>query len=170
MKSLIIVLCLAVCGFALAFTEMTGNVSAAGTQYDVEISFNCAKITDSNCQREKSGTWTLGANESPLEVRFASGNGVDKHDGGKTLMGQVKFDQKAGMLALKAERINGNNFAVYTKKGNENWKKDGDWVIGGRNNHAVIKADAKSTDGGKTLIGMITYAGEGPVHFKATRR
>lgn len=168
MKSLIIVLCLA--AFAFTFTGLTNSVAAVGTQYDVKLAFGCDKITDSNCTWEDSGSWTLGANESPIEVRFASGNGVDKHDGGKTLMGQVKFTQKAGMLGLRAVRVNGNTFSVQTKRGNDDWVKDGDWVIGGRNNHAVIKADAKSNDGGKTLIGMITYAGEGPVHFKATRK
>lgn len=170
MKSLIIVLCLAVFGFGFTFTELTNNVSAAGTQYDVELAWGCENITDSKCTRKNNGTWTLGANESPVDLRFASGNGVDKHDGGKTLMGQVKFDPKVGMLGLKAQQINGNTFAVYTKIGNEGWKKDGEWVIGGRDGHAVIKFDAKSTDGGKTLVGMITYANEGPIHFKATRK
>lgn len=162
MKSLIIVLCLA--AFAVSFTGLTNSVAAAGTEYDVKLAFGCAKITDSNCQWEDSGTWILGANESPIEIRFASG------DGAKTLMGQVKFTQKGGMLGLRAVRVDGNNYSVLTKRGNDDWVKDGDWVIGGRNNHAVIKADAKSNDGGQTLIGMITYAGEGPVHFKATRK
>ncbi len=116
MKNLIIVLCLAAFAFTFAFTGLTNNVAAAGTQYDVQTAHNCAKNTDSDCKWENGGTWTLGANESPLELRFASGNGVDRHDGGKTLMGQVKFDQKVGMLGLKAERTSGNNFTVYTKK------------------------------------------------------
>lgn len=164
MKSLIIVLCLA--AFAFNFTGLTNSVAAAGTEYDVMLAFGCDKITDSNCQWEEGGTWILGANESPIEIRFSSG----KQNGGKNLMGQVKFTQKGGMLGLRADRINGNKFAVQTKKGNEDWKSDGEWVIGGRNDHAVINADAKSNDGGQTLIGMITYAGEGPVHFKATRK
>ncbi len=43
-------------------------------------------------------------------------------------------------------------------------------MIGGSRGRSVIKFDAKSKDGGKTLEGWITYDGEGPIHFKAAKK
>ncbi len=46
----------------------------------------------------------------------------------------------------------------------------GAWVIGARDNQSqyVVALDIHSSDGGKTFEGTMTYAGEGPIGFKAT--
>lgn len=49
------------------------------------------------------------------------------------------------------------------------WNEGGKWVIGGRSNQNVVAMDVKSDDGGKTLNGTMTYAGEGPIGFRATQ-
>ncbi len=148
----------------MAFTFMAANQALAQNQYDVEVRWSNDPTWHSQ------GSWVIGGrtDQHPIELRFASGNGADKNDGGKTFAGQVKYAQKEGMLGLKALRTTGNNFSVATKKGNANWANDGTWVIGGRDNQGVVKLDAKSTDGGKTLMGTMTYAGEGPIEFRAT--
>lgn len=148
----------------MVFAFIATNTVFAQNQYNVEVRWANDPAWHSQ------GTWVIGGrtNQHPIELRFASGNGADKTDGGKTFMGQVKYDQKEGMLSLKALRTEDNTFSVVTKKGNNDWINDGNWVIGGRENQGVVKFDAKSTDGGKTLTGKMTYAGEGPIEFKAT--
>ena len=49
------------------------------------------------------------------------------------------------------------------------WHPGGDWVIGGRSDQNVVAIDVKSDDGGETLNGTMTYIGEGPIGFRATR-
>ncbi|EAW35857.1 hypothetical protein [Lyngbya sp. PCC 8106] len=48
------------------------------------------------------------------------------------------------------------------------WHEGGKWVIGGRSNQNVVAINVKSGDNGKTLNGTMTYAGEGPIGFRAT--
>ena len=50
----------------------------------------------------------------------------------------------------------------------EPWHFGGNWVLGSRVNHRVVSIKIRSTDGGKTLAGAISYSGEGPIAFKAT--
>ncbi|MFB2768344.1 lectin ESA-2 [Pelatocladus sp. BLCC-F211] len=49
------------------------------------------------------------------------------------------------------------------------WNEGGKWVIGARSNQNIVAMDVKSDDGGQTLNGTITYQGEGPIGFRATR-
>jgi hypothetical protein len=42
-------------------------------------------------------------------------------------------------------------------------------VLGGRDNQQVVAIEIKSGDGGKSFTGTMTYAGEGPIGFKAQR-
>lgn len=49
------------------------------------------------------------------------------------------------------------------------WNNGGLWVIGARGKQYVVALDAKSDDKGKTLNGTMTYEGEGPIGFRATR-
>lgn len=49
------------------------------------------------------------------------------------------------------------------------WHPGGTWVIGDRPEQRVVALSVTSADGGETLTGAITYAGEGPVGFRATR-
>lgn len=49
------------------------------------------------------------------------------------------------------------------------WNDGGRWLIGGRTNQNVVAIEVKSSDGGQTLNGTMTYAGEGPIGFRTTR-
>ncbi|MCB9124674.1 MAG: choice-of-anchor L domain-containing protein [Caldilineaceae bacterium] len=49
------------------------------------------------------------------------------------------------------------------------WNPGGVWVIGGRADQRVVALTASSEDGGETLVGTMTYAGEGPIGFRAFR-
>lgn len=144
--------------------SLPGSANAA--DYDVEVQWG-----GDTAPWNKDAIWSIGARQGqfPIEVRFASGDGVTS-DGGNGFMGQIKYAQSEGMLGLRATRIEGNIFRVETKTGNADWVLDGNWVIGGRKDQAIIKFEAKSKDGGKTLSGTTTYAGEGPIGFKAVAK
>lgn len=49
------------------------------------------------------------------------------------------------------------------------WHAGGTWVLGGRDNQKIVEIDISSGDGGKTLIGTITYEGEEPIGLKASQ-
>ncbi len=49
------------------------------------------------------------------------------------------------------------------------WHPGGEWIIGGRSDKNVVALDIKSNDDGETLNGTMTYMGEGPIGFRATR-
>ncbi|MDJ0571216.1 MAG: hypothetical protein QNJ53_19495 [Pleurocapsa sp. MO_192.B19] len=49
------------------------------------------------------------------------------------------------------------------------WRQGGQWTIGNRPKQDVIALNIKSNDGGKTLKGTMTYKGEGPIGFLATK-
>lgn len=48
------------------------------------------------------------------------------------------------------------------------WEDHGVWVIGGRLDQRVVALDIASSDDGQSLGGTVTYAGEGPIAFRAT--
>ena len=50
------------------------------------------------------------------------------------------------------------------------WHPGGRWIIGYRTGQNVVGVDVTSPDDGATLSGTMTYANEGPLGFKGTRR
>ncbi len=64
-----------------------------------------------------------------------------------------------------------NTYAVESNVGGDEspWLDEGMWVIGGRQGQQVVALDIASSDGGETLTGTVTYAGEGPIAFRATK-
>ena len=50
------------------------------------------------------------------------------------------------------------------------WHQGGKWILGARSGQNVVAIDIQSPDGGETFQGTMTYAGEGPIGFRATRR
>ncbi|KVD70613.1 lectin ESA-2 [Burkholderia sp. ABCPW 14] len=48
------------------------------------------------------------------------------------------------------------------------WHEGGMWVLGCRSGQNVVALSIKSGDSGRTLTGTMTYAGEGPIGFRAT--
>lgn len=49
------------------------------------------------------------------------------------------------------------------------WHPGGTWTLGGRNNQNPVAVAISSSDNGKTFTGTMTYAGEGPIGFKAAQ-
>ncbi|MBL9114307.1 MAG: hypothetical protein JNJ83_04820 [Verrucomicrobiaceae bacterium] len=71
----------------------------------------------------------------------------------------------ASALLLPAED---NHYKVLNQWGEESapWKDGGSWVMGSRSEQNIVALEVKSDDGGETLIGTVTYEGEGPIGFK----
>ena len=64
-----------------------------------------------------------------------------------------------------------SNYTIKYQRGGASapWHDGGTWTIGSRANQLPLALQAASNDGGKTLIGTMTYAGEGPIGVRATR-
>ncbi|MCB0186385.1 MAG: hypothetical protein KDE31_19090, partial [Caldilineaceae bacterium] len=64
-----------------------------------------------------------------------------------------------------------NRYAVESNVGGDEspWEDAGVWIIGGRQAQQVVALDIASSDGGATLTGTMTYAGEGPIAVRATK-
>lgn len=65
----------------------------------------------------------------------------------------------------------GNSYSVENQWGGSSapWHPAGIWNLGARENQKVVALDIQSNDQGKTFIGTMTYQGEGPIGFSATR-
>ncbi len=62
------------------------------------------------------------------------------------------------------------NYSVENQWGGDQapWHPGGTWVLGNRPNQNPVAFDIKSSDGGKTFTGTMTYDGEGPIGFRGT--
>lgn len=107
------------------------------------------------------GTWVLGGrpNQSVVALQAKSA------DGGKTFMGTMTYNGE-GPIGFRAKMTGENQYAVENQWGGEPWQPGGTWTIGGRRGQAVVALDLKSPDQGKSLLGTVTYNGEGPIAFK----
>jgi hypothetical protein len=70
-------------------------------------------------------------------------------------------DKECQMALYQVENQWGGN--------NAPWHQGGKWLLGARANQAIVEIDIHSPDGGETFQGSITYSGEGPIGFRATR-
>jgi hypothetical protein len=109
------------------------------------------------------GAYVLGARPSQNVVAI----NVTSPDGGKTLAGTMTYAGE-GPIGFRGTLTNGNNYIVQNQWGDSPWSPGGNWIIGGRNGQNVVALNVSSSDGGKTLTGTMTYAGEGPIGFRGT--
>ena len=111
------------------------------------------------------GTWALGCRDNQNVVSID----VQSNDDGKTLNGTMTYSNE-GPIGFKATLLGSNNYAVENQWGGSSapWHPGGLWIIGYRENQNVVAIDVKSSDGGKTLDGTMTYQGEGPIGFKGS--
>jgi hypothetical protein len=111
------------------------------------------------------GLWAIGsrANQSVIALKLTS------PDGGKTLTGTMTYsgEQAIGVQAVQSST---NSYTVQNQWGGTSapWQPGGQWILGARKGQGVIAVDVTSSDGGKTLSGTMTYAGEGPIGFRGT--
>jgi lectin domain-containing protein len=108
------------------------------------------------------GTWVIGgrANQNVVQLNCES------TDDGKSFTGTMTY---AGEGPIGFTAMMTTSYVVQNQWGGNTapWHDGGQWGIGGRENQLVVAMDIKSVDNGKTLTGTMTYAGEGPIGFRA---
>ncbi len=113
------------------------------------------------------GVWVLGCrgNQTVVAVKVSS------DDGGRSLQGTMTYINE-GPIGFKGSQIVSATYDVQNQWGGDSapWHPGGSWVIGCRTGQNVIGLDIASSDNGKNLQGTMTYAGEGPIGFKAVLR
>ena len=114
----------------------------------------------------QGGTWSLGGRDNQNVVAV----NITSNDGGQTFNGTMTYAGE-GPIGFKATREGSNNYTVENQWGGSSapWHPGGQWIIGYRENQNVVAVDITSNDGGQTLNGTMTYAGEGPIGFKASQ-
>ncbi len=110
------------------------------------------------------GVWVIGGrdNQNVVALEIAS------RDGGKTFSGTMKYAGE-GPIGFKSSLY--DQVQVQNQWGGPSapWHPGGTWVLGAREKQHVVAIDITSGDGGKTFSGTMTYAGEGPIGFKANQ-
>jgi hypothetical protein len=148
----------------IAFQAQAHN----GGVYDVENQW----ASDPNAHQ--GGVWTLGYrhNQAIESISISSEDGGQSLTGTITYVGEGPIDFRATLRVSSASESNlyqSNTYIVENKWGAD-WQEGGLWVIGGRAEQRIIALEATSEDGGNTLKGTNTYAGEGPIEFSAVLR
>ena len=110
------------------------------------------------------GRWVIGGRSDQRVVAL----NVTSDDGGQTLFGAMTYAGE-GPIGFRATRTAQNTYVVENQWGGNDapWHPGGTWILGGRSDQNVIAIDISSNDGGVTLTGAMTYAGEGPIGFRA---
>lgn len=113
----------------------------------------------------QGGKWILGARQDQNVVAID----IQSPDGGETLLGTMTYADE-GPIGFRASRNGANNYSVENQWGGSNapWHPGGQWVIGFRSGQNVVALNVSSEDGGNTLTGTMTYAGEGPIGFRGS--
>lgn len=119
----------------------------------------------SNAAWNPGGQWSVGNRPNQTIVALSA----KSTDGGKTLTGTTTYAGE-GPIGFKATLSGDNHYTVQNQWGGPSapWQPGGEWTLGARQNQGVVAIDITSSDGGKTLTGTITYAGEGPIGFRGT--
>lgn len=107
------------------------------------------------------GVWIIGGRDKQNVVALK----LTSSDGGKTLGGTTTYNGE-GPIGFKSNIV--NQYVVENQWGGSSapWNPGGSWTLGSRDKQRVVAIDVTSSDGGKTLTGTATYAGEGPIGFK----
>lgn len=110
------------------------------------------------------GVFVIGARPGQNVVEID----VRAVDGGTTLSGTMTYAGE-GPIGFSGTLLGGNNYDVKNSWGDSGWQPGGTFVLGCRAGQNVVALKASSNDGGKTLKGTMTYAGEGPIGFSGTQ-
>lgn len=130
-----------------------------GTSYTVENQWG-----GESAAWNLAGTFVLGTRAGQTPVEF----NIQSADEGKTLTGSMTYDGE-GPIGFKATLTNGNNYSVENQWGGDEapWHEAGNMIIGSRDGQGVLDLKIESKDNGASFTGAMTYAGEGPIGFKA---
>jgi hypothetical protein len=164
---------------ALSVSSQDGGKTLNGTMtYTGEgpIGFRGSLVTTNTYQVENqwggpsapwhdAGLFLLGGRDGQNAVAF----NIESSDG-QTFHGTMTYAGE-GPIGFRGTRADGYAYAAQNQWGGNAapWHPGGQWVIGCRANQKVVSVKITSGDGGKTLTGEITYAGEGPIGFRGTR-
>lgn len=110
----------------------------------------------------EGGVWRIGYRGAQRVVAVHA----NSSDNGKTFHGTMTYAGE-GPIGFKATATMNNTYAVENQWGGDSapWHEGGSWILGARDGQALVAIDIASHDGGATLQGTITYAGEGPIGF-----
>ena len=111
-----------------------------------------------------AGLFLLGARNGQNAVAFD----ITSADKGQSFTGTMTYAGE-GPIGFKGGHADGEAFVATNTWGGTGPHAGGEWVLGCRANQAVVKLDVHSPDGGRTLLGTMTYAGEGSIGFRGTR-
>jgi hypothetical protein len=134
------------------------------------VTTNCYQVENqwggSSAPWHDAGLFLLGAREGQNAVAFD----LQSSDGGKTLTGTMTYAGE-GPIGVRGEASSELAFNATNQWGGSSapWHQGGQWVLGCRPDQPVAAIDVTSPDSGKTLVGTMTYAGEGPIGFRGTR-
>ncbi len=114
----------------------------------------------------EGGKWVIGGRADQAVVAID----VTTTDGGRTLTGTMTYAGE-GPIGFRGTLRGSNNYAVENQWGGDDapWHPGGTFVLGYRSGQNVVAINIESSSGGKTFAGTMTYAGEGPIDFTATR-
>lgn len=112
----------------------------------------------------QGGKWIIGARGEQLVVAID----IKSNDAGETFQGSITYAGE-GPIGFRASRNGASNYLVENQWGGNAapWHPGGQWVIGFRAGQSVVALQVKSSDNGNSLTGTMTYAGEGPIGFRA---
>lgn len=112
----------------------------------------------------EGGMWMIGCRSGQNVIAL----NLTSNDGGHTLTGQMKYAGE-GPIGFRATLTQSNTYVVENQWGGSSapWHPGGTWVIGCRAGQQVVAVNVESGDGGATLVGTMTYNGEGPIGFKS---
>jgi hypothetical protein len=129
-----------------------------GAAFDVQNQWG-----GTQAQWHNGGVWVIGCRDQAVVNVDISSN-----DAGKTLTGTMTYAGE-GPIGFKAAQFSGNNYKVENQWGGSSapWHDGGIWLIGCRSGQQVVNLKISSKDNGNTMIGTMTYAGEGPIGFQA---
>lgn len=102
-------------------------------------------------------------NQNPVALAISSG------DGGRTFTGTMTYEGE-GPIGVRATLVTTNCYQVENQWGGDSapWHNAGLFLLGARNGQNAVAFDLQSNDGGATLTGSMTYAGEGPIGVKGS--
>lgn len=148
--------------------SLNGTITYAGEgEIRVRSKRGNGVVYDVNNQHDgdlfQDGAWVLGARSDKHQYVVAID--IASKDEGRTFGGTVTYVGE-GPVRFRATQVVNNSYRaeVYFS---DVWHSDGDWIIGGRKQRAVM-VSAKSNDGGQTLSGSMAYRAEDSIGFAAT--
>ena len=131
----------------------------AGTNYSVQNQWG-----GDSAPWHDGGNWIIGARTGQNVVSLQ----INSSDGGRTFNGTMVYAGE-GPIGVDASMLNGSSYTIENQWGGDSapWHLGGTMILGTRDNQNPVAFDISSTDEGKTFTGTMTYAGEGPIGFKA---